>query len=357
LLGLLALTGGLGWAQPELMQLQGLSREELLHQLGPPGSRAIAGGREVLTFPQARVTLQEGVVIEVVPLAQSAAAARLAVSPAAPSASAVSPPPAPVVRLETAAPEPAGEKPPRRSPFVRLVTTAVLLVVVAGGAAAWRVWRRRRPVVTRAGAVATSAPAPEEDGIEPVPALPVRDRTALDAALLDELEWKCFEQLVAAYFGARGRDARLTPPGADGGVDIYLHGNGAARPTALVQCKSWHAREVGVRTVRELYGVMVAEGVMEAFLVTTGSFSEGAHAFAEGKNLHLLDGAAFLAAFNALPEPDRRRILTTVTEGDYTTPSCPSCDVKLVRRGEGSSFWGCPRFPRCRYTLSARSRP
>ncbi len=401
LLGGLMLASALAWAQPELMQLKGLSREELLRQLGPPASRAVAGDRELLTFRQVRVTLQQGVVVEValpVPAAPSPSASPAEMAVAAGSTAANSKPAsvrsaAPPIRLATtsaaqstpparpvvppatpkasspSAPGPdansARAKPGMvqegKSLFGRLLPTMILLATVAGGTAALRSWARRRRGAARTQegepASATTASSLSASAGSSAPAsirLPARVFTALDARLLGELEWKRFEELVAAFFGASGFTAKLTPTGADGGVDIHLYRDGGGKPVAYAQCKSWHSQDVGVKTVRELYGVMTADGVMEGHLVAVGGFSADARKFAEGKNLRLVDGEELAARFNQLPEGERRRILAAVTAGDYTTPTCPNCDVKLVPRGEDRSFWGCPRYPRCRYTMIAR---
>ena len=43
--------------------------------------------------------------------------------------------------------------------------------------------------------------------------------------------------------------------------------------------------------VRELYGVMAAKGAAGGFVVTSGSFTEEATAFAGGRNVTLVDGS------------------------------------------------------------------
>ena len=58
----------------------------------------------------------------------------------------------------------------------------------------------------------------------------------------------------------------------------------------LVQCKQWKAFSVGVNIVRELYGVMAASGAAGGFVVTSGRFTKEASAFANGRNVKLLDG-------------------------------------------------------------------
>jgi len=75
--------------------------------------------------------------------------------------------------------------------------------------------------------------------------------------------------------------------GADGGVDIVLS-RGSDR--YFVQCEQWKARQVRVTTVRELYGVMAAQGAAGGYVVTSGVFTDEARRFAERREIELLGG-------------------------------------------------------------------
>jgi|AntRauTorckE5430_2_1112549.scaffolds.fasta_scaffold05384_3 restriction system protein len=85
--------------------------------------------------------------------------------------------------------------------------------------------------------------------------------------------------------------------------------------------------------------------------LTTSGYTAEARAFAEGKQIHLRDSAQLLALIQTLPVEKQDEILKQITSGDYTTPSCPSCGVKLVSKTSrkanwsGQRFWGVPRLP------------
>jgi hypothetical protein len=187
----------------------------------------------------------------------------------------------------------------------------------------------------------------------PTPEPPVLDRE-LTLELLRKLEWKRFELLTVLYLGTTGIRAQATCTGADGGVDAYLFRNGEEKPFSYVQCKAWGLRAVDVKPVRELFGVMAANDIREGYLFATGEFTPDARAFVAGRQLKLVSGNDVIAQFKQLPPDVRQRILSEVTTGDYTTPTCPSCDVKLVLREIGAdknSFWGCRNYPRCRVKI------
>jgi restriction system protein len=172
--------------------------------------------------------------------------------------------------------------------------------------------------------------------------------------LLSALEWKRFETVCAEYLRMIGLDPRETRIGADGGVDIWVYRPGKEKPVGIVQCKAWTTYKVGVKPVRELYGVMAAEGIANGKFMTSGDFTREALEFADGKKLRLISGARFLAAIKRLPEDKQQELLDVALEGDYRIPTCPRCGIKMkVRQGRGGGrpFWGCPGFPRCRATL------
>jgi restriction system protein len=180
-------------------------------------------------------------------------------------------------------------------------------------------------------------------------------------ALLQELEWKRFEQVTEVYFQQMGWDTHAAPIGPDGGVDIHLTRPGSQRTDAVVQCKAWLGSKVGVSLMRELFGVMADATVPEGFFVTTSEYSSEARAFAAGKRLTLIDGADFVRRIEELPRETQARLYATATADDYRTPTCPSCGLKMVKKTSGKGrdigkpFWGCPAFPRCRATIWMRT--
>jgi restriction system protein len=171
--------------------------------------------------------------------------------------------------------------------------------------------------------------------------------------LIKSLEWKRFEELCAGVFLAKGYDAQVTELGADGGIDIHLFKPGTEKPLGIIQCKAWNSRRVGVKPVRELYGVMAAEETPLGIFIASGDFTDDARSFAKGKHIKLLTGRDLLGMIKELPEEKQSSLLTEITKGDYTTPTCPSCGIKMKLRtakkggNVGGKFWGCVNYPRC----------
>lgn len=189
---------------------------------------------------------------------------------------------------------------------------------------------------------------------EPEPAL---YRPSWTRDLLSELEWKRFEDVVAAYSQELGYEAVTTRVGADGGVDVQLFQGGNPQPVMIIQCKAWDAYKVGIKPVRELFGVMAADRVPNGAFFTTGEFTAEAEEWARDKNLDLVNSREFLSRIGQLSPIAQDKLLTIATQGDYTTPTCPSCNVKMILRtaskgaNAGSEFWGCRSYPRCKQTF------
>lgn len=203
------------------------------------------------------------------------------------------------------------------------------------------------------------------------------------ADALKGMSWQQFELLVAEGFRRRGYVVKeVGGGGADGGVDLVLT---KASEKTFVQCKQWKAFKVGVSTVRELYGVMAAHGAAGGFVVTSGRFTQEASAFADGRNIQLIDGPALMnllrearnkdgdrpAASNlsvpqAVTSPHRHAQATGMTKvmelAASAEPPCPRCGKPMVQRvakrgaAAGKTFWGCSAFSEgCRGTREIQS--
>jgi len=169
-----------------------------------------------------------------------------------------------------------------------------------------------------------------------------------------------FERLVGqAYREAGWRVEERGGAGPDGGVDLTLR---REREYHLVQCKQWRSSSVGVKVVREMYGVMHHESAQGVKVVTCGRFSVEAKEFAVDKPIDLVDGATLLAMLNgsqpvvdlSIPAEPKR------SAGDVT---CPRCGKRMVlrtaKRGSnaGDSYYGCSEYPRCRGIVPINTSP
>jgi restriction system protein len=172
-------------------------------------------------------------------------------------------------------------------------------------------------------------------------------------AALRALEWKRFELLCAQYYESAGFQSQTIRCGADGGIDMKLFKTDPAKPLAVVQCKSWNVYSVGVKEMRELLGVMAHEKVNRGVYITTGSCARDALSFAGDNSIQLLDGDGFLRKLLQLPKDRQDLLLKSAFNGDYKTPTCPSCGIKMTKReGKAGPSWGCVNYPKCSCTFA-----
>ncbi len=199
-----------------------------------------------------------------------------------------------------------------------------------------------------------TAPAPivGTNAYQVAPPAPGRPAAAPQPVDVDAMTWREFEVAMATAFEGRGWEVTFTKDGADGGVDLILYRPGEH---VYVQCKHYNVYTVGVKVVRELYGVMVAEGASGAIVATTGRFTKEAYEFADGVGVQLLDGRDVRAMLGAMTGTAPAGVLgASGAPAAFGVPRCPRCGEPMVlrtsRRGTnaGQQFWGCPRFPACR---------
>jgi restriction system protein len=178
-----------------------------------------------------------------------------------------------------------------------------------------------------------------------------------------ELSWRQFESIVGEAFRRRGYTVMENAvDGPDGGIDLVLRKDGAKY---YVQCKQWKQSKIGVKPIRELYGVIAAGDAAGGFFVASGEYTSEARDFARKCAIELIDGPtlADMIAKTREPEPfmdptNRKRVEPLMNDS-IANAACPTCGAAMVRRTAkrgthaGGEFWGCSLYPRCRGTRPA----
>lgn len=189
--------------------------------------------------------------------------------------------------------------------------------------------------------------------------------SAKDLEAIRAMSWRDFEKLVSEAYRRQGYRVEETGGGgADGGIDLLLHGKGGK---IIVQCKQWKAFSVGVKVIREMFGVMVSENADRVIIVTSGKFTDAATRFARGKPIDLINGKALVQLINSAKAgtaPSKLKVAPTMPQPvssealEPETPPCPLCGSTMIlrtaKRGAqaGNRFWGCSTYPKCRGTLA-----
>ncbi|MDP3349608.1 MAG: restriction endonuclease [Hydrogenophaga sp.] len=190
--------------------------------------------------------------------------------------------------------------------------------------------------------------------------VPAQKPTQWSPTVFNAIEWRRFEAVCEALFAQAGFETRSQSHGPDGGVDVWLHSKNAVGPVSVAQCKHWRSKPVGVKEVREFFGVMASHQLKRGTYATTSTFTPDAIAFGKGNGIHLLDGAGLLRQIAQRTHEQQQALLAVAFEGDYARPTCASCGTKMVERTPakgGSAFWGCANYPRCRSKMAMARIP
>lgn len=184
-----------------------------------------------------------------------------------------------------------------------------------------------------------------------------------DLDTIRDLSWREFEQLLAEAFRRQGY--RVTDTGQthgtaqpDGGIDLVLHGSDTAnfRGTTLVQCKHWKAWKVGVKTARELYGLVAQQQAARGVLITSGRFTQPAQDFAQDLPLTLIDGPQLQTLIQSVQRHHPGTPAPSNPQPNPKSPTCPRCQSPMTQRTAkrgahaGQQFWGCTTYPKCKGT-------
>lgn len=186
------------------------------------------------------------------------------------------------------------------------------------------------------------------------------------ADTISSLTWQQFEMLIAAAYRRQGYEVSETGGGgADGGVDLVLHGKGEK---VLVQCKQWRSFKVGAKEIREFHGILNSKSTnaTRGIFVTFGEYTQESIRFAKENDIELVGKSRLLKMIagsqkqTAVPtpapaqEPQLPRPAPAAHQPTQSPPTCPICGqpmaLRTARKGAnaGSQFWGCTRYPKCR---------
>jgi restriction system protein len=186
---------------------------------------------------------------------------------------------------------------------------------------------------------------------------PEEKRIDLSIQTLKKIEWYSFELLCKIYYESIGFRVVKTKAGPDGGIDLILYIANTETPYAIVQCKARSHRDIGVNYARELLGVMTSEKVGKGILITNSGFTKEAFDFANNLQIELIGVSILSEMLDGLAIDKKQLLIDFLESSDFTTPTCPNCEEKLVVRitkkgkGVGQKFWGCKNYPRCSYQL------
>lgn len=178
--------------------------------------------------------------------------------------------------------------------------------------------------------------------------------------LLHALEWRRMADVCQAFYQQKGLLVKELGVEVDGTVSALLyqstHEEGTDLPAfALLYSRSRGGAEIGLAAIQDVQAKMQTAGVGQAFFMGAWGFDGEARQAAKDLKITLVDDRLFLSMINRLSVDEQEHLLMLALDGDYFTPSCPACGLKmLARQNSQGRYWGCRAFPRCKSTLGMR---
>jgi restriction system protein len=199
-----------------------------------------------------------------------------------------------------------------------------------------------------------------------------------------------FENEIANLFRRLGYDVKQTPYTNDQGRDaIMVKGH----DKYLLECKRYGQDNASGRPdIQKFHSAIISDRAKSGFFVTSGSFSKAAVDFAPGAFIELVDGNRLVRMFaestlSTTPDdsyesvclqcgekvrhslraprdatcPNGHSVQPTLNLDQIlgrktdAMPTCAKCgSVMRIVQGRHAKFWGCSRYPACRYTKPFR---
>ncbi len=221
----------------------------------------------------------------------------------------------------------------------------------------------QQPVATMRGKLNSKVKTAYQPGTPPMPGTGRRTRFPHQSEVLDFnygllrcMEWRRFEIVCAEYLRCMGYEVMETGFGAKDAVDLEVFLPGKVTLFNVVKCFS-ETTPVDEAIVRTFVETMHKRNVVEGMIFSVCGFTPAAQKIAAGHRIALVNGGTLCSRVRSLDSELRAAMIEVANSGDYTTPTCPTCGIKLVLRrkhrakpGKGE-FWGCINYPRCEVTF------
>jgi hypothetical protein len=333
----------------------GDSRSDVLKAYGAPPSKMVTAQRELFRYQEGELIIENGVVVDIRFHTHEPALLNQGFVKESRDAA-----PAPAPKVEKPAPAqppaPPPAQPPSKSDFWENIPFSPLAGLIGIGlfVGLFVVYRTYRRIKDETEAAARRKQE-IQFGQSPAPVLnsTTQGKIAfLTRSSLDRLEWRAFDELVRNYMNTQGWVTKRVRVDPNGTTRSLLWKRSEARPSAYLCCVPITGAWLDVEQVRQVEEILLEESLPDAFIITTGDFSSEARTHAlKSRRVELVSGDALMSHFRNLPRKQHALIVSQAFTGDFETPSCPACEIKMVPTDEPKPRWVCPQQPTCRQSF------
>ncbi len=124
-----------------------------------------------------------------------------------------------------------------------------------------------------------------------------------------------FAAVCETWFSWAGFDTRTQSHRTDGGVDIWLHAARMPGPVAIVRCKHWLNRPVGLQEMKDFLGVVANFQSAHGTYTTTSTYTPEALQFARDNGIDAVDGRGLLRRIQTRTRQRQQDLLAIAYSG------------------------------------------
>ena len=140
-------------------------------------------------------------------------------------------------------------------------------------------------------------------------------RWSLD--VFEAIDAQRFAAVCETWFAWAGFDTRSESHRTDGGVDIWLHAAKMPGPVAIVRCKHWLDKPVGVQEMKEFVGVMSSLQSVHGTYTTTSTYTPEALQLAKEHGIDAVDGRGLLRRIQTRTRQRQQALLAVAFSGQH----------------------------------------
>lgn len=199
--------------------------------------------------------------------------------------------------------------------FYTLMAVSIA-IVLAGivGAALHSAWRRKPELAGFADSRPYASPLRSVDS-QPAPFSEPLNGKRWSLEVFKAIDAKRFAAVCETWFSWAGFDTRLESHRTDEGVDIWLHAPKVPGPVAIVRCRHWLDKPVGLQEMKEFMQVMASFKSVHGTYTTTSTYTPEALQFAKENGIDAVDGRGLLRRFQTRTRQRQQALLAIAING------------------------------------------
>jgi hypothetical protein len=129
------------------------------------------------------------------------------------------------------------------------------------------------------------------------------------------IDAKRFAAVCETWFSWAGFDTRSEAHRTDEGVDIWLHAAKVPGPVAIVRCKHWLNKPVGLQEMKEFLSLMASYKSVHGTYTTTSTYTPEALQFARDHGIDAVDGKGLLRRIQTRTRQRQQALLAVAYNG------------------------------------------